>query len=96
MGEVMRILLALITALLLISCGSSKKQVIRDPIFHDQQNFIVFGEDGKESYIMRDPIFSDQQNYLIFNRQEGKQGYLIEDPIFLDEDSWILFEKPKK
>ena len=91
----MKKLILLLAATPLISCGAGKKEVVRDPIFHDQQNFIVFGEDGKESYIMRDPIFSDQQNYLIFDSQEGKQGYLMQDPIFEDEDNWILFPEQK-
>ena len=86
--------LILLLAMLLMACVTGKKEIIRDPIFHDQQNYIVFGGDGKEAYIMRDPIFADEQNYIIYREDRGKD-YLMRDPIFEDEDNWILFQEQK-
>jgi hypothetical protein len=67
----MRIFLLLITAALLISCGSSGKDyAIRDPIFEDEQNYIIFHEDGGKSYMMKDPIFADEDNWILFREQK--------------------------
>ncbi len=61
----MRIFLALITAALLISCGSSGTDyIVRDPIFQDQQNYIIYRADGGKDYMMEDPILRD--NFILF------------------------------
>jgi hypothetical protein len=75
----------------LAACGSVHKDyAVKDPIFEDQDNNIIYRSDGSRDYLMKDPIFADEDNYLIF-RGDGSRDYLMRDPIFEDEDNWILF-----
>ncbi len=79
----------------LAACGSANKDyIVKDPLFEDQENFIIYRADGTRDYLMRDPIFEKEENYLLF-RSDDSRDYLLRDPIFEKEENYILFKEVK-
>jgi hypothetical protein len=84
----MKKIILLLAAMFLVACGTSKKEVIEDPIF--PQNKIIFYQQGKVGYLMQDPIFP--QNYIQYG-EHGKEAYIVADPLF--EGSHLIFPEPE-
>lgn len=65
--DTMKVLLWIIAIVLLASCATSGQDyAVRDPIFEDEQNYIIFREDGCRDYLMKDPIFEGKDNFILF------------------------------
>ena len=84
----MKKLILLLAIMLLVACGSAKKEIIEDPIF--PQNKILFHENGNASYLIQDPIFS--KNKILFG-PEGEKAYIVADPLF--EGNYLVFPEPE-
>ena len=52
-------------SILLVGCVSHD-QIIRDPIFPDEKNYLICRHDGQEEYLMQDPLFEEEDNWLIY------------------------------